>query len=441
MTQKDAFDILKMGHNVFLTGAAGSGKTHLLNQYINYLKEKKIGVGITASTGIAATHMNGRTIHSWCGMGIKDAMTDEDIKKLLWKDYLRANMLPAKVLIIDEISMLHDYHLDLVNRICKTFRNSPLPFGGLQVILCGDFFQLPPVSKNGEKSEFVYSSDTWREMDIKICYLQEQHRQEDTKFLKVLNEIRGNRVTEATKLHLHQRINPPINMDIPPTKLYTHNLDVDAINSFELGKIKKEPKTYNMTSFGAKALVEMLKKSCLAPEELIVKEGAVVMFVKNNFGKGYVNGTLGKVIGFDKESNYPIIETINKDKIIAEPESWTVEEGEKVIAEISQVPLRLAWAITVHKSQGMSLDAAVIDLSKAFEPGMGYVALSRVRKLAGIKLLGINETAYKVDEDIIEFDKEFIKMSQIEENTLKSLNLKEIQKRQEQYLQSMDTKH
>lgn len=435
MTQKDAFDILKMGHNVFLTGAAGSGKTHLLNQYINYLKEKKIGVGITASTGIAATHMNGRTIHSWCGMGIKDAMTDEDIKKLLWKDYLRVNMLPAKVLIVDEISMLHGYNLDLVNRICKAFRNNQLPFGGLQVILCGDFFQLPPVSKNGEKSEFVYSSGTWQEMDIKICYLHEQHRQEDTNFLKLLNEIRSNSVTETTKFHLHQRINSPINIDIPPTKLYTHNLDVDAINSFELGKIEGKPKTFQMTSSGAKALVEMLKKSCLAPEELIVKKGAVVMFVKNNFAKGYVNGTLGKVIGFDKESNYPIIETIKKEKIVAEPESWTVEEGERVIAEISQVPLRLAWAITVHKSQGMSLDAAVIDLSKAFEPGMGYVALSRVRKLAGIKLLGINDTAYKVDEDIIEFNKELIRISQTEEDAFKSLSLKEIQKRQKQYLQ------
>jgi len=370
-------------------------------------------------------------------MGIKDQMTDDEIKNLLRKRYLIENILPAKVLIVDEISMLRDYHLDLVNRICKTFRNNPLSFGGLQVILCGDFFQLPPVSKNGEKSEFVYTSGTWQEMDIKICYLHEQHRQEDKNFLQMLNEIRRNSVTETTKFHLHQRINSPINIDIPPTKLYTHNLDVDAINSCELGKIKGKSKAFPMTSSGAKALVEMLKKSCLAPEELIVKKGAVVMFVKNNFAKGYVNGTLGKVTGFDKESNYPIIETIKKEKIIAEPESWTVEEGERVIAEISQVPLRLAWAITVHKSQGMSLDAAVIDLSKAFEPGMGYVALSRVRKLAGIKLLGINETAYKVDEDIIQFNKELIRISQTEEDAFKSLSLKEIQKRQKQYLQSI----
>ncbi|SRR6266568_3159349 len=437
MTQKDALYILKMGHNVFLTGSAGSGKTFLLNEYIHFLKEKSVEIGITASTGIAATHMNGRTIHSWSGMGIKEEMTDTEIMKILYKPYLRATILPAKVLIIDEVSMLHAYHLDLVNRICKAFRNNPLPFGGLQVILCGDFFQLPPVSKNGVPSHFIFDSDAWEEMDIKICYLHEQFRQEDVNFLQLLNEIRNNNVSETTKYHLQKRLNMPIAIDIPPTRLYTHNLDVDAINSFELQKIKEEPKMFHMTSSGNITLVEVLKKSCLAPEELFVKKGAVVMFVKNNFGKGYVNGTLGKIIGFDKESNYPIVETTRKEKIIAEPESWTIEENDNIIAEISQVPLRLAWAITVHKSQGMSLDAAVIDLSKSFEPGMGYVALSRVRTLEGIQLLGINDTAYQVNEKILEFDKQLWKMSLTEEENLQHLGTREIEKRQRQYLQSM----
>ncbi len=439
MTQQEAFDLLKMGHNVYLTGAAGSGKTYLLNKYIGFLKNKKVGVGITASTGIAATHMNGRTIHSWSGMGIKDALTKEDLSKLLAKRYLRKTFAEAKVLIIDEISMLHSFRLDMVDRICKAFKESTLPFGGIQVVLCGDFFQLPPVSKNGEEANFVHKSDIWQEMDIKICYLEEQHRQEDKPFLQVLNDIRSNTVSDTTKQSLNSRHNKEVAIDIPPTKLFTHNADVDAINNMELEKIKKEPQIYQMSSRGIDALVETLKKNCLAPEQLILKKGAVVMFVKNNFEKGYVNGTLGKVAGFDKES-YPIIETVSKDKIIAMPEKWTIEEGNKIIAEINQIPLRLAWAITVHKSQGMSLDAAVIDLSKAFEPGMGYVALSRVRTLVGIKLLGINDTAYEVSAEAIELDRQLINLSKHEENNLKNLGWLEKHKRQNQFIGSITPK-
>lgn len=437
MTQKNAFDILKMGANVFLTGAAGSGKTYLLNKYISYLQQNNISVGITASTGIAATHMNGRTIHSWCGMGTKETITEEEIKDLLWKKYLRETILSARVLIIDEVSMLHAHQLDLVNQICKAFRSNPLPFGGLQVILCGDFFQLPPVSKNGTPSHFVFESDAWEEMNIKICYLSEQFRQEDKDFLQVLNAIRNNTVTETIKHHLIKRLNQEVHISIPPIKLFTHNLDVDVINSFELSKIKQEPKTYPMTSYGIPALVKLLKKSCLAPEELILKEGAIVMFVRNNFGKGYVNGTLGKVVGFEKESNYPIIETAAKERIVAEPESWTIEDDKVVKAAISQIPLRLAWAITVHKSQGMSLDAAVMDLSKSFEPGMGYVALSRVRTLAGIKLLGINDTAYAVNEHVFSCDNNLRECSKMEEIKLEQLGMVEVNKRQKQYLQDM----
>jgi ATP-dependent exoDNAse (exonuclease V) alpha subunit len=150
VNQKQALDILKMGNNVFLTGPAGSGKTYLLNQYITYLKSHQIPVGITASTGIAATHMGGTTIHSWSGMGIRDEMTAQDMGELFKRQYLRNRFLHTKVLIIDEISMLHAHQLDIVNKILKTFKGNDLPFGGLQVILCGDFFQLPPITSRSK---------------------------------------------------------------------------------------------------------------------------------------------------------------------------------------------------------------------------------------------------------------------------------------------------
>lgn len=437
MTQEEAFEILKLGESIFLTGPAGSGKTFLLNKYIKFLKKNNIDVGITASTGIAATHLNGRTIHSWCGMGIKEVMTDAEIKNLKEGEYLISRILYAKALIIDEISMLSARRLDLVDNICKAFRQDMRPFGGMQVILCGDFFQLPPVAKEEEDNRFVTESNIWNDMDIKCCFLEEQYRQEDKKFLRVLNDIRGDTVTTDTCSILKERLNRPIGVKIKPTKLYTHNNSVNAENNFELNKLSGDEEIYEMYSEGVPHLVQSLKKSyCLSPEILRLKVNAVVMFVKNNFNRHYVNGTLGKVIGFDDDSNYPIVETVSGYRIIAHPESWAIEDDGRIIASISQVPLKLAWAITVHKSQGMSLDCAEIDLSKAFEHGMGYVALSRVRSLDGIKLIGINELALKVSEKAIELDEELNAKSKKDLKEHQQLGKRAIKRTQKDFLKN-----
>ncbi len=202
-----------------------------------------------------------------------------------------------------------------------------------------------------------------------------------------------------------------------------------------MNKLEGEGYIYEMHSEGVPHLAESLKNGyCLAPETLKLKIDTAVMFVKNNFAKGYVNGTLGKVIGFDEDTNYPLVETFAGDHIIAFPEKWRIEERGETVASVSQVPLRLAWAITVHKSQGMSLDAAEIDLSKTFEYGMGYVALSRVRSLDGIKLIGINHQALKVNDRVIELNKELLKRS---EDNLKEYNKfkkKDLKERQRSFL-------
>lgn len=441
MTQKEALNLLMMGRNVLLTGQAGSGKTYLLCDYIDFLKKNAIGVAITASTGIAATHLNGTTIHSWSGIGIKNHLEPHDLSKIMHNINTRDRIQSAKVLIIDEISMLDSSKLDMVNQVCKMVRQNPQPFGGLQVILCGDFFQLPPIidKKENPQSSFAYKSSAWEELNLTICYLDEQHRQVDEAFLKVLNEIRSQEVSEYTFEKLSSRLNKNIQSKIKPTSLYTHNEDVDAINNFELDKINKPKHVYEMTSRGKEKLVEMLKKGCQAPETLIIKEGAVVMFVKNNKMKGYVNGTLGKVIDFD-ENEYPIVETFSGQEIVASPTSWSLEENDLILAEINQVPLRLAWAITVHKSQGMSLDAAEIDLSKSFDYGMGYVALSRVRSLDGIRLLGINQTALEVDREIAEMDIVLKKLSDQSVKYLKSLKSDEISRKQKEFLKNITSK-
>ena len=418
MTQQQAAKILKQGNNVYLTGPAGSGKTFLLNSFIKYLYKNNIGVAITASTGIAATHLGGITIHSWAGIGINDDLNKAQLNKLLRKQRLRKRFKETKVLIIDEVSMLHAHTLDLVDKVCRAFKDNDLSFGGIQVVLCGDFFQLPPVSKNDEEACFIHKSKVWQNMDLSICYLDEQYRQADDQFAQILNAIREDKVTEEIKDILTTRFRKEVPMHIRPTKLYTHNMDVDSINDNELARIPGSSKAYNMRFTGPKALVEGLQKSCLAPQRLILKKGAIVMFVKNNFTKGYVNGTLGQVIDFDE--GFPIVETVKRNKIFVEPEEWKVEENDITRAKIKQMPLRLAWAITVHKSQGMSLDAAEIDLSKSFTYGMGYVALSRVRTLAGIKLMGMNDMALCVDENVLELDFEFKKASLFNNSKIKN---------------------
>ena len=412
MDQSQALEILKSGQNIFLTGSAGTGKTFLLNEFIEYLKKEKVKVSVTASTGIAATHLGGITIHSWSGMGIESKLSDKQVKSLLIKEELRKRIKEAEILIIDEISMLDAARLDLLDQICKAAKEPFLSFGGLQIIMCGDFFQLPPVNVGKREGvEFAYKSLAWEQADVKVCYLNKKHRQQnDLEFVNILDSIRENEAGENILNKLKIRLKKQISCSIKPTKLYTHNLDVDAINGFELSKIQEKEKIFDMSSDGLSVIVASLKKNCLAPEELKLKIGAVVMFVKNNFRKGYVNGTLGEIIGFD-EDNLPIVKTKLGREIVAEQTSWGIEQKGQVVASISQIPLRLAWAITVHKSQGMSLDAAEIDLSKSFERGMGYVALSRVRQLDGIKLMGINQMALRVNEQIVEKDKEFKELS------------------------------
>jgi ATP-dependent exoDNAse (exonuclease V) alpha subunit len=404
MNQKEAFKILKSKRNVFLTGSPGTGKTFLLNKLINYLKGKKIKTAITASTGIAATHIEGKTIHSWAGIGLSQEMTEEKIKKNIKKKYLRKAIREAEVLIIDEVSMLDSKRFDLINKVCRIFRNSALPFGGIKVVLAGDFFQLPPVSRK-EKAKFAFQSYTWQELNLKVCYLTTQYRHQDKVFISILNKIRSNKAGRKELKLLKERLNKPIKDMDKPTKLYTHNFNVDLINRYELDRINKKEFVYNMNSVGSKKLVNFLRKSCLAPQKLRLKKGAIVMFVKNNFEKGYVNGTLGKIVNF--KGDFPIVRTRLGAEIKVKPAKWNLEEEDEILASIKQFPLRLAWAITVHKSQGMSLDVAEIDLSKSFEYGMGYVALSRVKSLEGIRLMGINEMGLRVNPDIVEKDKEF----------------------------------
>lgn len=418
MTQDQALDILKTGANVFLTGEPGSGKSYTVNAYVAYLKQQSVPVAITASTGIAATHIGGMTIHSWSGIGIKPTLTKYDIDRIASNEYVVKRMRKTKVLIIDEVSMLSAETLAMVDAVCREILVPQAPFGGLQVVLVGDFFQLPPVQKGYQKPmqglfgdqkapRFAYDAPAWEDAQVLTCYLTEQHRQDDEILLDLLSAVRKNEIddTHFETAESRRVLGDDVPVDI--TKLYTHNADVDRMNADLLASIDEDEHAYSMTSRGTPKLIDGLKKGCLSPEELVVKVGARVMFTKNNQRAGYVNGTLGTVTGFTDWEKYPIVTTLDGRTLTAEPLEWTIEENGVVRAAVVQVPLRLAWAITVHKSQGMTLDAAVLDLSNVFEYGQGYVALSRVRSLEGLYLLGWNARTFEVHPDVVQKDQVF----------------------------------
>lgn len=426
MTQETALAILKTGANVFLTGEPGAGKTYVINKYIDWLEAAQISVAVTASTGIAATHIGGMTIHSWSGVGARDTLSAYDLDQIVSREKLVKRLKKNKVLIIDEISMLDGKLLDMVDIICKKIRNSNEAFGGLQVVCVGDFFQLPPVTRQGDVLRYAFESRAWGNLNPLVCYITEQYRQADELLIGLLGSIRKGEIEEEHYTLLNEQTTIAYE-GIEPTRLYTHNADVDVVNAAKLAELKSTSKTYKMSARGNKIYHESLARNCLSPAILELKEEAMVMCTKNNFEAGYVNGTLAKVVGFDSYAGHPIIETADKRRITIEPVTWELAEEGKILASIEQLPLRLAWAITVHKSQGMSLDAAEVDLSKSFVYGQGYVALSRVRSLSGLKVLGMNANALMVEPKIINQDKRFMEESEAAEETFSSMSAEEIE--------------
>jgi ATP-dependent exoDNAse (exonuclease V) alpha subunit len=435
MTQKTALDILKLGHTVFLTGAAGAGKSYALREYISYLRKHGIRYAVTASTGIASTHIGGTTIHAWSGIGIRQKLSAYDIDEIEEKANVYKRWNETQVLIIDEISMLHASFVDMLHKLGKHMRRNELPFGGLQLVFTGDFFQLPPVVRGGNEYEsadiFAFQSLAWKASKPVVCYLTEQFRQDDDQLTNILNAIRAGEVEEDHYLTLKETAEKPHTDD--HIKLYTHNENVDLINKKEFDLIKGDTRVFEMITKGKGPLLASLKNNCLADEILELKVGAKIICIKNDAERKFVNGSMGVVVEFTKDGS-PIVELASGRKVTILADSWRIEEDGKVKAEITQLPIRLAWAITVHKSQGMTLDRAEIDLSRAFASGQGYVALSRLKSLDGLHLVGFNPQALQISEEVREADYSFRQRSEHAENALEKYTPADLQLLHDKFL-------
>ncbi|GGI12362.1 helicase [Galliscardovia ingluviei] len=428
MRQQQALDILKSGASVFLTGAPGSGKTYVLNQFVQWARMQGLSVAMTASTGIAATHINGQTIHSFSGIGVHTWLADTTLKTI--RQRRRKIIANTDVLVIDEVSMLHAWAFDLVDTVCRKLRRDERPFGGLQVVLSGDFFQLPPVSNSRRNQDllepdegllqarepyaryglnpegFITQSLVWQQLRPTICYLDEQHRQDDGKLLHVLTDIRAGRVSAADQQVMNSRLGLMPDEDEVAVHLFPTNAQADKLNAMRLQAIAHDEHVFEHTHAGNSAMVKRLLQTMLAPSTLVLKIGATVMALRNDQDKQYVNGSLGTVIGFtpERRGGWPIVEFANGNTTVVRPADWQMLDGQEVVASVTQVPLRLAWGITIHKSQGMTLDRAVMDLRRTFTPGMGYVALSRVERLSGLYMQGIHARAYEISQEAFDLD-------------------------------------
>lgn len=414
--QRRAFEAILCGKNILLTGPAGTGKSYLIKKISELYKKRDVKVGITSTTGASAVLVEGKTIHSWSGIGICGS-NETALKRVMTYKAPQERIRSTNLLIIDEVSMLSGHLLDILDYVFKMIRNNQSPFGGIQVILCGDFYQLKPVKSDA----YAFDSKNWDSLIQEVHELTYIFRQDNASFCKALNEIRIGEVSDETVALLSQCMGRKFEGDIKPTELYPLNEDVSHFNSDELWKLasddnpvrqidaldqviqKPKPRYPNSEKF-LEEVKAKLNKDCMAEESLQLLIGAQVMLLKNlNVEAGLANGSRGVVIGFGNQRE-PIVKFLNNIVMNMQTHTWTMRINETTKVKRTQYPLKLAFSISIHKSQGMSIDLVKADLgSKIFTDGQLYTALSRVRSLEGLSLIAIDFDSVLVSKKVKAF--------------------------------------
>jgi ATP-dependent DNA helicase PIF1 len=406
--QRIALARVNEGKNVFITGAAGTGKSSVTTEVIR----RRIGdrsLKVCATTGVAALNLRDKlkaifgedvdtsTIYRWSGIGLgpRPGQSFADYLEYMrsrgygWQGTCR-RIRGTKTLIIDEVSMLPGRIMDFIDYVCREVRSDPRPFGGIQVLAVGDFLQLPPVAKTG-RYDWAFLSKAWQELDFSCVSLRTVHRQDEPEFVGLLNQFREGKVTKDGHTTLKKRVALFPKSRI--LRLFTHNTQVDKWNAYQLGAIDSPEMTFDAEGTGPPSEIEWLQKNLVTPTHLTIKQGARVMITANlpdpnkQDALRAANGDLGTVLGWSNLVNTIRVQLDSGDEIDVEPHDWTYDPtADTETGVFRQFPLRLAWACTIHKSQGLTLDEALIDIRAAREPGQAYVALSRVRSLAGLHL-------------------------------------------------------
>lgn len=378
--------LAESGRNTFLTGAAGTGKSSNIDEFTS----DNPGTDVTASTGVAALNIGGMTVHRWSGMllGPADGQCFAEYFDFLARDRrpgIRAafnRVRRAGRVVIDEISMLPGRLLDYLDYHCRAIRDDDRPFGGLQIISTGDFLQLPPVRTNpAAEYDWAFASKAWDAAGFQTVELTTIRRQNDPEFAAALSAFRVGRIDREVAAMLRPRVAlfPERNL----TRLLTHNRAVDRWNDYCLGELPDDEWVREAETRGPDHQVAFLEKNLLTPKVLRLKPGAEVMFTVNRPDEGFVNGQTGLVTSVE----YDTVNVVTNGEILTvEPYTWFYDPHGEDSASFEQLPLRLAYAMTVHKAQGLTLDSAFVDIRAAREPGQAYVALSRVRTLAGLHL-------------------------------------------------------
>ncbi|WVW80758.1 hypothetical protein I302_102744 [Kwoniella bestiolae CBS 10118] len=437
--------VVSEGQNIFFTGSAGTGKSVLLRELITNLRKKFASapdaVAITASTGIAACNIGGVTLHSYGGVGLAIEKPEILVGKLRKNKKAAARWQRTKVLIIDEVSMVEGQMFDKFCKVAQMIRKNPKPWGGIQIVVTGDFFQLPPVTKGNTMPKFCFEADMWQETIHMSVNLSKVFRQKDPRFIDMLNEMRFGKLTPQS-IQAFRGLSREVRYDdaIEPTELFPRREDVDRANQTRLNQLNTDGYSYASTDGGHLTdpiQREKLLSNFMAAKFLELKVDAQVMLIKN-MDETLVNGSMGRVVGFchkpfyfsdstgkwapdadledvDEEERFKRLKlrSAYDDKaasglvkpspvvrfnvpggtrdLLVEPDNFKVElpSGE-IQASRSQLPLILAWAMSIHKSQGQTLDRVKVDLGKVFEKGQAYVALSRATSLEGLQVLGFN---------------------------------------------------
>ncbi|WP_164503800.1 DEAD/DEAH box helicase [Rickettsiales endosymbiont of Stachyamoeba lipophora] len=406
--QLEALNAIRAGKNLFITGEAGTGKSYFL-QIIKDLFYSK-GLTLTASTGIAALNVGGMTLHSFASLGTGERPAEQIIKFILSGKgtQTRRRIKATKILAIDEISMISADILDKLNIIFKGVKGNNLPFGGIQLLLIGDFLQLPPVSKNDYDANYCFESYAWEEAAIEIYNFTKIFRQEDIEFINILNNARKGMITRNNLEALQTRVLKP-HRNV--TYLSTHNIHVNKINFDYLASIATKGHLFRAKTSGNEPYLSNLIKGLVVDQELELKIDAKVMIVTNLYYKeGIINGSIGRVTAFVEEGNklLPQITFNNGYQKIIDYNEWSIEDYNKdghleIQAKVMQLPLTLAWAITIHKSQGLTIDELFCNLKQSFVAGQAYVALSRARSLEGLYLSSIESKYFFANQRVLEF--------------------------------------